>query len=54
MIAKWIIIGWVALATITVVALVGKPRKPITPGTAAVIVALNAIQIVAMVIWWRA
>lgn len=54
MIAKWIIIGWMAFGTLMVIATIGKPRKTMTPGMAAAITLVSAAQIVAMVIWWRA
>ena len=40
-----------ALSALLNVLIVGKPREPVTPGTAAVTVALNALLIVGIWIW---
>lgn len=53
MIAKWLIIGFIALGALLTVTLVGKPRKPLTPGAAALTVLVCAVEIVAICIWWR-
>jgi hypothetical protein len=52
-IAKWFIVGMMALGALLTVSAVGKARKPLTSGTAAVVVAANAVYIVAIVLWWR-
>ena len=54
MIAKWFIVGLVALSSLLVIGSVGKPRKPITPGSAATTVAINALFIVLIVVFWDA
>lgn len=52
LIAKFFIVGWLALGAMLSIATVGKPRKPLTPGTAAVSVALTAGLIVLIVLTW--
>ena len=42
----WCIAGWEAFAALCVVALVGKPRKPIEPSTAVLVVIINTLIIV--------
>lgn len=54
MIAKWIVIGVISLGVLLTVGSVGKPRKPLEPGAAAVSVVLSAALIVTIVVFWRA
>lgn len=51
-VVKWVLVGWLAMAALLVVGAVGKPRKPLTSGTAAVAVLLNALEIVAIIAYW--
>ena len=51
MIAKWIIIGWIALGALMTIANIGKPRKPLEPGQVAVMSLINAAFITAVIIW---
>ncbi|MFE3202234.1 hypothetical protein [Embleya sp. NPDC059237] len=43
------LIGYVALGTLLVLAAIGKPRQPITNGTAMYVVLVNAAIIVGLV-----
>lgn len=45
----WALTAWLALGALAVVALVGKPRKPLTPGIAATTVLINALIVVGVV-----
>jgi hypothetical protein len=49
---KWVIVGWTALAAIVVITQVGKPRKPLTGGTAAFSVIFCALEIAAIIAFW--
>lgn len=49
-IALYIIAGWIAFSSLVIVSSVGKPRKPVTGGTAALVVALCAIEVAILVI----
>ena len=49
---KWTLVGWCALAAIVVVTQVGKPRKPITGGSAAITVVFCALEIAAILAFW--
>lgn len=49
---KWVIVGMFALGALITITAVGKPRKPLTPGTAAYVVAVNALYIVLIAIFW--
>ena len=51
-IVKWVLIGWSVFGSLVVVTQVGKPRKPLTGGTAAFVVAYNALMIAAVLTWW--
>lgn len=53
MIAKWIIIAWLSLGSIAVVAAIGRPSQPLTPGSAVVVCIFNIAIIVSMIVWWR-
>lgn len=46
---QWILSSVIALSTIVTVTMVNKPRKPITAGTAAIVVVLNGLMIIAIV-----
>ena len=50
--AKWGMIGLMAFSALMVITGVGKPRKPLTGGVAATTVAVNALWITAIVVWW--
>jgi hypothetical protein len=52
LIVKWAFIALTAVGAVMTVANVGKPRKPITGGTAAGVVVLNALIIVAVIAYW--
>lgn len=51
-IVKWALVGWCAFAAIVVVTQVGKPRGPLTGGTAAFSVIFCALEIVAILAYW--
>ena len=53
MIAKWLVVSWVALGTVLYIASVGKVRTPITPRSAAIATLINAVLVTAIVIWWQ-
>jgi len=53
MIAKWLIIAWIAFGSLLMIAYIGKPRQAVTPGQAVLGVVFAAAQIAAMLIWWR-
>lgn len=50
---KWLIVGMFALGALLTIAAVGRPRKPMTSGTAATVVAFNALYIVLMIVFWK-
>lgn len=54
MIAKWFIVSMFALSALLTIASVGRPRKPLTPGMAAGMVAHSVLYIVLIVVFWRA
>jgi hypothetical protein len=37
----WTLIAWLALGVLSAIALIGKPRKPITPGVAVTTLVIN-------------
>jgi hypothetical protein len=41
----WFLVAWFVLNAVTTVAQVGKSRKPISPGVAAVVVVIEALFI---------
>jgi hypothetical protein len=45
----WALIAWLALGGLAAVALVGKPRKPLTPGVAVATILINALIVVGLV-----
>lgn len=46
----WILIGLFSFGTVVTVTQVGKPREPITPGSAVVSTLINLALIIALVI----
>jgi hypothetical protein len=50
--AKWGMVGLMAFAALMTIMAVNKPRQPLTGGVAATTVAMNALWITAIVIWW--
>lgn len=48
---KIVLVTLFALGSISEIMLIGKPRQTITPGVAAIVVALNALLIVGVVLW---
>jgi hypothetical protein len=48
--ALYILAGWYTFAALVTITQVGKPRGPLTPGTAAVVVLLTAVTVVVMVL----
>lgn len=53
MIAKWIIVGMLALGVVAAILAIGKPRRPLTPGDAALLTIFNTAYIVAIILWWQ-
>jgi hypothetical protein len=53
MIAKWIFVALLFFNALGHVALIGKPRKPITPEGAGGAIIRNTLMIIAIVIWWH-
>lgn len=53
MIAKWVIVAWLTLGAILTVTMVGKPRKPTTPGGTAGVVLITAAIVVIIILQWR-
>ncbi len=47
----WTLAAWLAVGALGSVALVGKPRKPIDPGTAMLTVIVNGLLIAGVVIY---
>jgi len=54
LITKWCLVAWLTLGALATISIVGKPRKPLTSGTAAFIVAVCAIEIVLILAFWGA
>lgn len=48
--ALYAMAGWSTLGTACLIWAIGKPRKPVTPGTAVFIVAVSAVQVVVLVL----
>lgn len=46
----WIVVGWFALATILMIAQVGKPREPLDGTTAAIATCFNG-ALICLVLW---
>jgi hypothetical protein len=38
----WILVAWLTLGVVLTIALIGKPRKPITPGVAVATLVINS------------
>lgn len=51
-VAKWTMVGLMAVSALLTVGAVGKQRKPLEGGTAAVVVLVNALWIAAIVAYW--
>jgi hypothetical protein len=51
--AKWGMVGLMAFAALMTIVAVGKPRKPLTGGVAATTVAMQAVWITSILIWWH-
>ena len=49
---KWFMVGMFALGALLTVSSVGKPRSPLTSGTASFVVAVQALYIVLIVVFW--
>lgn len=49
---KFFLVGMFAMGALLTVGLVGKPRKPLTSGTAALTVFFNAVYIVLILAFW--
>jgi hypothetical protein len=49
----WLLVAYWSLNAVSVVALVGKPRKPIEPSTAAISVIIFGLLIASLFIWGR-
>lgn len=47
-VSEWVVVGILTLGAVSTVASVGKERKPLTPGVAAVGVAIDIIVIAAI------
>jgi hypothetical protein len=52
-VVKWLLVSWFAWSALAVVLGVGKPRKPITPGMAALCLLVVAAEIVAVLVFWE-
>lgn len=50
----WLLPALYTIGALATVASVGKPRKPITPGLAATVVATNGLLIGLLIIGWPA
>ncbi len=53
MIYKYIIIGIICIGTLSNVALIGEERKPVTRGTAVLGIIFSALEILAIVLYWK-
>jgi hypothetical protein len=51
-IVKWTLVGWCAFSAIVVITQVGKPRGPLTGGTAAFAATCCALEIVGILAYW--
>lgn len=52
-VVKWIFVGWLVFGTVVTITQVGKPRKPLTGGTAAFVAVFCALEIVAILAYWE-
>jgi hypothetical protein len=48
--ALYAIAAVIAVGALLSICMIGKPRKPITPGSAAVIVVINAAEVVVLIL----
>ena len=48
--SDWVLVGWLLLGAVSVVSVVGKPRKPLAPEVAAWVVIFNA-ALIAMILF---
>jgi hypothetical protein len=46
----YVLAGWVALGALLIIGGIGKPRKPVSAGHVAVIVAIDAFWVVVLVL----
>lgn len=46
----WTLVAWFALSSLSAIAMIGKPRKPVDPGTAMVITAVSAALIAGLLV----
>lgn len=53
LIGKWLMVSFLAFGCLSVITSVGKPRRPLTPGTAAWVVFFNACWITLIVLYWH-
>lgn len=51
-VAKWLIVGLLALGAVLSISSVGKPRKPLEPRIAATVAVVNALVIAAILAYW--
>lgn len=51
-IAKWVMVSMFVIGALVTVNSVGKPRRPVTPGTAAWVLAVNAAYVVLIILLW--
>jgi hypothetical protein len=52
-VVKWVFVAWLVFGSILTVTQVGKPRKPLTGGVAAIVVVVCALEIVAILAYWE-
>ena len=53
--AQWVhavLAMWFGIGALLTIMIVGKPRKPITGGQAAITVLVQSIIITALLVWW--
>lgn len=48
----WTLIAWMAVAVIARIYMIGKPRKPLTSGEAALGVAIDIVVVVLLIVGW--
>lgn len=46
----WTLIAWLALGVLSAIALIGKPRKPVTPGVAVTTLLINGALVAGVVL----
>lgn len=49
---QWYVVFSCALNAVLTVAMIGKPKKPTTPGQAAIFVVFSALVVVFALTWW--